>query len=71
MRVPVLRAHSEALTIECERPITPAEVRELLSDAPGVKLVDDPEKNYFPMPQRRVRAGRHSGGPHPAGHERP
>src|SRR5512147_2370003 len=51
VRVPVLRAHSEALTIECERPITPREVTALLSKAPGVKIVDDPEKNYFPMPR--------------------
>ena len=51
VRVPVLRAHSEALTIECERPITPREVTALLSHAPGVKIVDDPEKNYFPMPR--------------------
>ena len=51
VRVPVLRAHSEALTIECERPITPAEVTALLVTAPGVKIVDDPEKNYFPMPK--------------------
>src|SRR5258707_559052 len=51
VRVPVLRAHSEALTFECERPITPAEVREILRSAPGVKLVDDPERNYFPMPK--------------------
>ena len=51
VRVPVLRAHSEALTIECERPITAREVRALLSSAPGVKIVDDPEKNYFPMPR--------------------
>ncbi|MEO8096087.1 MAG: aspartate-semialdehyde dehydrogenase [Acidobacteriota bacterium] len=51
VRVPVLRAHSEALTIECERPITPAEVRAMLADAPGVKIVDDPENNYFPMPK--------------------
>jgi aspartate-semialdehyde dehydrogenase len=51
VRVPVLRAHSEALTIECERPITPAEVREILGSAPGVKLIDDPVKNYFPMPK--------------------
>ena len=63
VRVPVLRAHSEALTIECERPITPAEVRELLSHAPGVKLVDDAVKNYYPMPkdasgQGDVRVGR-------------
>jgi len=51
VRVPVLRAHSEALTIECERPITPKEVTALLTGAPGVKIVDDPEKNYFPMPR--------------------
>src|SRR6185295_10235346 len=51
VRVPVLRAHSEALTIECERPITPKEVTALLAGAPGVKIVDDSEKNYFPMPR--------------------
>ena len=51
VRVPVLRAHSEALTIECERPITPSEVRQILAKAPGVKIVDDPEKNYYPMPK--------------------
>ena len=51
VRVPVLRAHSEALTIECERPITPREVTALLSAAPGVRIIDDPEKNYFPMPK--------------------
>jgi len=51
VRVPVLRAHSEALNIECERPITPAEVRRILAKAPGVKLVDDLEKNYYPMPK--------------------
>jgi aspartate-semialdehyde dehydrogenase len=51
VRVPVLRAHSEALNIECERPITPAEVTKLLTGAPGLKIVDDMEKNYFPMPK--------------------
>jgi aspartate-semialdehyde dehydrogenase len=51
IRVPVLRAHAEALTVECERPITPAEVRQLLDGAPGIKLVDDRERNYFPMPR--------------------
>ncbi|HYB32720.1 MAG TPA: aspartate-semialdehyde dehydrogenase [Steroidobacteraceae bacterium] len=50
VRVPVLRAHSVAISFECERPISPAEVRGLLESAPGVKLVDDPERNYFPMP---------------------
>jgi aspartate-semialdehyde dehydrogenase len=51
IRVPVLRAHAAALTIECERPIAPEEVREILADAPGVKIVDDAERNYFPMPK--------------------
>jgi aspartate-semialdehyde dehydrogenase len=50
VRVPVLRAHSVAITFECERPITAQEVRALVSAAPGVKLVDDAERNYFPMP---------------------
>jgi len=51
VRVPVLRAHSEALNIECDRPITPADVRRILATAPGVRIVDDIEKNYFPMPK--------------------
>jgi aspartate-semialdehyde dehydrogenase len=51
VRVPVLRAHAAAINFECERPITPAEVRTLIDGAPGVKLVDDAERNYFPMPQ--------------------
>jgi aspartate-semialdehyde dehydrogenase len=50
VRVPVLRAHSQAITFECERPISEHEVRAMLSDAPGVKIVDDRAKNYFPMP---------------------
>jgi aspartate-semialdehyde dehydrogenase len=51
VRVPVLRAHSVAITFECERPITAGEVRELLHGAAGVRLVDEPERNYFPMPK--------------------
>jgi aspartate-semialdehyde dehydrogenase len=51
IRVPVLRAHSASITFECERPISPSAVRALLREAPGVKLVDDPERNYFPMPR--------------------
>jgi aspartate-semialdehyde dehydrogenase len=50
VRVPVLRAHAIALSVECERPIAPAQVRALLIGADGVKLVDDQSKNYFPMP---------------------
>jgi aspartate-semialdehyde dehydrogenase len=51
VRVPVLRAHSVAINFECERPITPAQVRDIVQAAPGVKLVDDVERNYFPMPK--------------------
>jgi aspartate-semialdehyde dehydrogenase len=51
VRVPVLRAHSVAVTFGCERPITATAVRALIGTAPGVKLVDDPERNYFPMPR--------------------
>lgn len=50
VRVPVLRAHCEAITFECEKPISEAEVRSLLAGAPGVKIVDDRAANYFPMP---------------------
>jgi aspartate-semialdehyde dehydrogenase len=50
IRVPVLRAHCISATFECERPITADEVRELLASAPGVRIVDDVERNYFPMP---------------------
>jgi len=50
VRVPVFRAHSEALFLEFEKAITPAEVRKILAESPGVKLVDDGVKNYFPMP---------------------
>jgi aspartate-semialdehyde dehydrogenase len=50
VRVPVLRAHSQAITFECENPITEHEVRAILIDAPGVTIVDDRIKNYFPMP---------------------
>jgi aspartate-semialdehyde dehydrogenase len=50
IRVPVLRAHSVAVNFECEQALTAAQVRELVQRAPGVKLVDDPERNYFPMP---------------------
>jgi aspartate-semialdehyde dehydrogenase len=50
VRVPVFYAHSESVTIETEKPITPDEARALLSKAPGVKLVDDPAKRLYPMP---------------------
>jgi aspartate-semialdehyde dehydrogenase len=51
IRVPVLRAHSVAISFECERPISAEEARRIIAAAPGVKLVDDRERNYFPMPR--------------------
>jgi aspartate-semialdehyde dehydrogenase len=50
IRVPIPRAHSESINLEFERPITPAQVRDILSKAPGVTIVDNPEANHFPMP---------------------
>ena len=50
VRVPVLRAHSEAIWIETERPITPEEAREAFSKAEGVVLVDEPAEKKYPMP---------------------
>jgi aspartate-semialdehyde dehydrogenase len=50
VRVPVLRAHSEAINLRFERPITPERVRELLAAAPGLRVVDDTASNRYPMP---------------------
>lgn len=50
VRVPVLRAHSEAVNLEFERPFAVAKAREILSQAPGVELLEDWQANYFPMP---------------------
>lgn len=50
VRVPVLRAHCESINLEFTNPITPEEVTEIISKAPGVKVVDDRKNNYFPMP---------------------
>jgi len=39
-----------SVTFECEKPITPEEVRAIIEKAPGCRVVDDRERNYFPMP---------------------
>ena len=51
VRVPVLRAHSEAVNIEFEKPFPVKEAYEILEFAPGVEILEDFEKNRFPMPQ--------------------
>ena len=48
VRVPVYRAHSEAVTIECSRPVDPAGVRAVLSAFPGVSVIDDIENGSYP-----------------------
>jgi aspartate-semialdehyde dehydrogenase len=50
VRVPVLRAHSEAVNLEFEEPFPVEEARSLLAAAPGVELIDDWEGQRFPMP---------------------
>jgi len=50
VRVPVLRAHCIAMNVEFEAPLSPAEARAILAKAPGVRVVDELERNYFPMP---------------------
>jgi aspartate-semialdehyde dehydrogenase len=51
VRVPILRAHSESINIEfAERRPSVEEARQALSEFPGVKVVDDRERNHFPMP---------------------
>lgn len=50
VRVPVIYGHSEAITIETKRPISAATARALLDDAPGVKVMDNPERKRYPTP---------------------
>jgi aspartate-semialdehyde dehydrogenase len=50
VRVPVSIGHSEALHIEFERPMSPAEARQILADSPGVKVQDDPGISLYPHP---------------------
>ncbi len=50
MRIPVFRAHCESINLEFIEAITPDQVRDLLSTAPGVSVLDDRENNRFPMP---------------------
>lgn len=48
-RVPVFVSHSEAVNVEFERSVSPENAREVLADAPGVEVVDDPEKDIYPL----------------------
>lgn len=50
VRVPVHRSHSVSISAQFEKPITPAAARATLEGKPGVKVVDDPATNSFPVP---------------------
>lgn len=50
VRVPVMRAHSEAIWIETERPLSLEEARTAFSNAKGLVVIDDPAKKQYPMP---------------------
>ena len=50
VRVPVMRAHSESVWVETERPISIEEARKAFAEAEGVVLMDEPSKKEYPMP---------------------
>jgi aspartate-semialdehyde dehydrogenase len=50
VRVPVYRAHSVAMSAEFERPVSLAAARSALAEQPGLRVVDDPARNLYPMP---------------------
>ncbi len=50
VRVPVFYGHSESVNVETERKLTAEKARELLRDAPGVVLIDDPDNQRYPLP---------------------
>lgn len=50
VRVPVFFGHSESVNIETQEPVQAEDVRAMLKEAPGVKVVDDPSQNSYPLP---------------------
>ena len=50
VRVPVMAGHSEALHVEFADPLDEAEARDVLAAAPGIRVMDDPGANVYPMP---------------------
>ena len=56
VRVPVLRAHTESINLTLKQPLSPERARTLLAGAPGVEILDERERNLFPMP--KIATGR-------------
>ena len=51
VRVPVFNCHSESVSIETEKPLTPAQAREILSGFPGIEVIDDPSRLHYMTPR--------------------
>ena len=49
VRVPVFFGHSEAVNVETKDPLSAEDVKALLQNSPGVKVMDDPQKNLYPL----------------------
>jgi aspartate-semialdehyde dehydrogenase len=49
VRVPVFYSHSESVNVETREPVSAPEVKALLEQAPGIKVVDDPRNNQYPL----------------------
>lgn len=50
VRIPTFRAHAESVTIETEKTVRSDKARQVLSNVPGLKVLDDPENEIYPMP---------------------
>jgi len=50
VRIPVANCHSESITVETKRPVTPEEARQLFAETPGITVVDDTAAGQYPMP---------------------
>ena len=55
VRIPTSRAHSESIIVLFDKPVDVAVARKALDEAPGVKLVDDPDNSQYPMPLRALQ----------------
>ncbi len=68
VRVPVVRAHSVAISAEFERPVSVEEARQAVREFPGAELVDDPAHGEYPTPLDFSRQARVRSGPDPPRH---
>ena len=50
VRVPVYNGHSESINVELNKDFDLEELRDLLSNSPGITVIDDPANNQYPMP---------------------